>query len=162
MSLTNLKKSANRVQEALLEKGLDFKVIQLDASTHTAQDAAKAIGCDVAQIIKSLIFCTSKTHTPILVLASGINRVDEKKLTTHLGEEVKKADADFIRDVTGYAIGGVPPIAHKTEMKTLIDADLIQYDELWAAAGTPNAVFCLNSSMLQSLTKGIILDIKLT
>lgn len=160
MTLPNLTKSARRVQDALATKGLDFKVIELDESTRTAQDAATAIGCEVAQIIKSLLFCTADTHQPLLVLTSGVNRVNEKTITHYVGEKIKKADADFTREVTGYAIGGIPPLGHKSEIKTIIDEDLLHYDELWAAAGTPNAVFCLKSSSLQSLTNGIILSIQ--
>lgn len=160
MTLSKLQKSANRVQDALTEKGLDFKVIELDASTRTAQDAAIAIGCEVAQIVKSLIFCTIDTHQPLLVLASGINRVNEKTIALYVGEKIKKADAAFTREVSGYAIGGIPPLGHKSEIKTIIDEDLLGYNELWAAAGTPNAVFCLKSSSLQSLTNGVILNIQ--
>jgi Cys-tRNA(Pro) deacylase len=157
--MANLSKNAKQIQEELLLKGLDFKVKELSASTRTAQDAASAIGCEIAQIIKSLIFCTQETHKPVLVLASGVNRVNEKAIATHIGEKIAKADADFTRDTTGYAIGGIPPIGHKSEIKTLIDQDLLKYDELWAAAGTPHAVFCLNSSSLQKLTHGEILNI---
>lgn len=160
MNTTDLSKSAQRVQEALAEKGFEFKVVELSTSTRTAQDAAASIGCEVAQIVKSLIFCTNKTHQPLLVLASGINQVNEKTIAEHIGETSTKAGADYIREVTGYAIGGIPPIGHKTAINTLIDEDLLQYDNLWAAAGTPHAVFQLKSLVLQNLTNGTVLKIK--
>ena len=155
-----LSKSASRVQDFLKTKGLEFKVVELSASTRTANDAANAIGCTVAQIVKSLIFCTKETKRPILVLASGVNRVDEKLVSNHVGEKIEKADAAFALEVTGYAIGGIPPVAHKKQIITFIDQDLLQYPELWAAAGTPNAVFCLKSVNLQDLTLGKVVNIK--
>jgi len=155
-----LSKSAQSIQDALAEKQIEAKVVELPASTRTAEEAAKAIGCQVAQIAKSLIFRTKNTHRPILVLASGINRVNEKAIALHVGEEISKADADFTKEVTGYAIGGIPPIGHKQFIETYIDQDLFQYEELWAAAGTPHAVFCLKSSVLEDLTNGKVISIK--
>ncbi len=155
-----LSKNAQNIQETLLAKGIDAKVIELPASTRTADDAAKAIGCEVAHIIKSLIFRTKQTNRPILVLASGINRVDEKLISRYVGEDIAKADANFTKEVTGFAIGGVPPIGHKQRIDTYIDRDLLQYDELWAAAGTPHAVFNLKSSLLEELTHGKVISIK--
>lgn len=155
-----LSKSASRVQEFLKAKGLEFKVIELSSSTRTANEAANAIGCKVAQIIKSLIFCTKDTKRPILVLASGVNRVDESLVSSLVLEKLEKADAAFALEVTGYAIGGIPPIAHKQQIITFIDEDLLQYSDLWAAAGTPNAVFCLKSELLESLTLGKVISIK--
>ncbi len=160
MSNENLSKSAQSIQDILSQKGLAFKVVELSASTRTAQEAADAIGCQVAQIVKSLIFCTKQTLKPILVLASGVNRVDEKKIEQLVGEKITKADAGFTRNVTGFAIGGIPPVGHKRALETFIDQDLLQFDELWAAAGTPHAVFKLNSTNLQSLTHGKIVAIK--
>lgn len=159
MTDAELNKSAKRVQEVLKEKGLDFKVVELSTSTRTAQDAATSIGCEVAQIVKSLIFHTKEARQPVLVLASGVNRVNEKTIAAHVGEPIAKADADYTREVTGYAIGGIPPVGHKTAIKTLIDEDLLQYNDVWAAAGTPNAVFNLKSLMLQDLTNGKLLKI---
>lgn len=154
-----LSRSAQSVQDALAKKGLQFKVVELPASTRTANDAAATIGCEVAQIVKSLIFQT-ETHKPILVLASGINRVNEKTIEAQVGEKITKADADFTRAVTGFAIGGIPPVGHKQKILTFVDEDLLKYQELWAAAGTPNAVFNLNSVDLQNLTDGKIISIK--
>ena len=155
-----LSKSAQSVQDVLSKKGIDAKVIELPASTRTAIDAAKTIGCEVAQIVKSLIFRTKHTNKPILVLASGSNRVDEKLIAQAAGEEIVKADADFTREVTGFAIGGIPPVGHTQKIETFIDEDLLKLEELWAAAGTPNAVFNLDPAVLASLTEGKVIAIK--
>jgi prolyl-tRNA editing enzyme YbaK/EbsC (Cys-tRNA(Pro) deacylase) len=154
MSYQELSRSAQSVQDVLDKKGIKTKVLELPASTRTAQDAAQTIGCKIEQIVKSLIFKTHETNEPILVLASGPNRVNEKMIEAIIGAKIVKADADFTREVTGFAIGGIPPVGHKQQIRTLIDQDLLQYPELWAAAGTPNAVFCLQSSDLTSLTNG--------
>lgn len=156
-----LSKSAQSVQQALAEKGLVFEVIELSSSTRTANDAASSIGCDVAQIMKSLLFHTAKTNQPVLVLASGANRVNEKIIEQWVGEKIIKADANFTREITGFAIGGVPPIGHKQAITHIfIDEDLLQHNILWAAAGTPNAVFSLSSSEIETLTHGKIITIK--
>ncbi|MBI2785582.1 MAG: YbaK/EbsC family protein [Legionella longbeachae] len=156
-----LSKSAQSVQQALAEKGLVFEVIELSSSTRTANDAANSIGCDVAQIMKSLLFRTAKTNQPVLVLASGSNRVNEKMIEQRVGEKIIKADANFTREITGFAIGGVPPIGHKqTITHIFIDEDLLQHNILWAAAGTPNAVFSLSSKEIETLTHGQVIAIK--
>ncbi|MBP9877377.1 MAG: YbaK/EbsC family protein [Alphaproteobacteria bacterium] len=155
-----LTKSAQSVQEALHNVGLSCKVVELSSSARTASDAAASVGCDIAQIVKSLIFKTKETARPVLILTSGSNRVDEKQIAQHLGEPIVKADADFTRDVTGFAIGGIPPIGHKNPIDLIfIDEDLMALDEIWAAAGTPNAVFCLKSRDLLAMTKGTVIDI---
>lgn len=154
-----LSKSAQNIQDALSKMGIKTNVLELPASTRTADEAAKAIGCTVGQIIKSLVFRTKSTHRPILVLASGVNRVNEKTIAKSVGEEITKADADFTREKTGFAIGGIPPIGHKEKLETIIDQDLFQFDELWAAAGTPHAVFCINSGQLRELIEGKIIPI---
>ena len=143
--------SALKVQAALGER---FEVLEFDAITRTAADAATAIGCEVAQIAKSLIFRGADTGRPVLIIASGVDRVDEKKAAAALGEPIARADADFVRDATGFAIGGVPPVGHKTKPIVLIEESLMQFDEIWAAAGTPNAVFRLTPSDLVELTGG--------
>jgi prolyl-tRNA editing enzyme YbaK/EbsC (Cys-tRNA(Pro) deacylase) len=143
--------SALKVQAVL---GDHYKVLEFDAGTRTAADAAAAIGCTVAQIAKSLIFRTRDTNRTVLVIASGANRVDEKKIAAEIGERVVRADPDFVRETTGFAIGGVPPIGHKTPPITLIDVDLFQHETIWAAAGTPNAVFQLTPEGLARLTGG--------
>jgi prolyl-tRNA editing enzyme YbaK/EbsC (Cys-tRNA(Pro) deacylase) len=155
-----LHKTAQSVQDTLLQHGLQFKVIELSASTRTANEAAAAIGCTVAQILKSLIFCTQTTNKPILVLASGVNRVNESTIGQHVGEKIIKASADFTREVTGFAIGGIPPIGHKQVIETFIDEDIFMHKELWAAAGTPHAVFSLSAVDINKLTSGKIISIK--
>ena len=155
-----LSRSAQSVQNVLTEKGINARVVELPASTRTAIDAATTIGCEVAQIIKSLIFRTKHTNRPILVLASGVNRVNEKLVAQAVGEEIVKADADFAREVTGFAIGGIPPVGHEQKIDTFIDKDLLKLGELWAAAGTPNAVFNLDSAALVNLTGGKVIVLK--
>ncbi len=159
--MTILSKSAQIVQRALCEKGLGFAVVELDASTRTANDAAMTIGCQVGQIVKSLLFRTKQTHMPVLVLASGKNRVNEEFIQKYAGEQISKADADFAREITGFAIGGIPPLGHKNPISFVyIDEDLLQYETLWAAAGTPNAVFSLPAKELQKATGGQIVSVK--
>ena len=155
-----INKGTEKVQEQLNSYGITTKIIEFSESTRTAQDAADAIGCSIAQIVKSLIFCTQQTHKPILVLTSGVNRVNEKIIEQLVGEKIKKADADFTRTVTGFAIGGVPPIAHAQKITTFIDKALLQYQQVWAAAGTPHTVFCLNPSDLVRITDGTIISVQ--
>ena len=143
--------SALKVQAALGER---FKVMEFDASTRTAADAAAAIGCEVAEIAKSLIFRGANSGRAILIIASGVDRVDEKKAAAAIGEPIARADADFVRETTGFAIGGVPPVGHKTKPIVLIEERLMRFAEIWAAAGTPNAVFRLTPSDLVELTGG--------
>jgi prolyl-tRNA editing enzyme YbaK/EbsC (Cys-tRNA(Pro) deacylase) len=143
--------SALKVQAALGEK---FEVLEFSATTRTAADAAAAIGCAVAQIAKSLIFRTAASNRPVLVVASGVNRVDEAKVAEAVGEAIARADADFVREATGFAIGGVPPVGLKNPPTVLIDHSLMAFAEIWAAAGTPNAVFRLTPSDLVELTGG--------
>jgi prolyl-tRNA editing enzyme YbaK/EbsC (Cys-tRNA(Pro) deacylase) len=143
--------SALKVQAAL---GDWFKVMEFDASTRTAADAAAAIGCEVAEIAKSLIFRGAASGRAVLIIASGADRVDEKKAAAALGEPIARADADFVREQTGFAIGGVPPVGHKTQPIVVIEEALLELSEIWAAAGTPNAVFRLTPSELVELTGG--------
>lgn len=130
-------------------------------STRSALEAAQAIGCDVAQIAKSIIFKAGQSGKAVLVVASGTNRVDEKKVRSLIGEPVKKADADFVRQETGFAIGGVPPLGHAHAPIILIDEDLQKFEEIWAAAGTPFAVFKLTPDQLLKMTGGQTADVKL-
>lgn len=127
---------AQWVQQALEAQGVDLRVVELPDSTRTAVEVAQAVGCEVGQIVKSLIFKGKKT--PYLVLVSGANRVDEKKLRRIVGEKIGKADADFVRAHTGFAIGGVSPVGHKQPLQTVIDGDLLPFGQFWAAAGTPS------------------------
>ena len=154
-----LSRSAHSVQEVLAKKGLNFKVVELLESTRTAEDAAKTIGCDVAQIIKSLVFRTKETKKPVLILVSGVNRVNEGVISQLIGEKIEKADAGFVREVTGFAIGGIPPVGHAQIIETLIDEDLLQHNYLWAAAGTPHAVFRINSAELVGITDGRVVEV---
>lgn len=149
-----LSKTARKVQKALSAKGLQSRIEELPASTRTAREAADAIGCTVGQIAKSLIFMGKESRRPVLVIASGLNRVDEALLSAAVGEPVAIADADFVRQETGFVIGGVPPIGHSQTLRTYIDLDLLAYDEIWAAAGTPHAVFRLTPDDLLSITSG--------
>lgn len=156
-----LSKSAEIVQRALYEKGLEFKVIELTESTRTANDAATAVGCQVGQIVKSLLFRAKDTQRAVLVLASGKNRVSEELIQRYVGEKIAKADANFTREITGFAIGGIPPLGHKNPiLHVYIDEDLLEYEILWAAAGTPYAVFSLPAKELQTATGGKIVSIK--
>lgn len=155
-----LSSSAQKVQDALSRHGVDLQVVEMPASTRTAADAAAAIGCEVAQIAKSLIFRAKASNRPVLVIASGTNRVDEKRVAALIGEAIGKADADFVRARTGFVIGGVPPVGHTEALITLIDADLLPFDEIWAAAGTPNAVFRLRPAELVTITRGLVGDVK--
>jgi prolyl-tRNA editing enzyme YbaK/EbsC (Cys-tRNA(Pro) deacylase) len=129
------------VQEALRALGLPADVRELDASTRTAPEAAAAVGCELGAIVKSLVFRGRSSGDPVLVLVSGDNRADEARVEAVIGEPVGRADADWVREVTGYAIGGIPPVGHPSPVRTVVDADLLRFDDVWAAAGTPRAVF---------------------
>ena len=155
-----LSASAQKVQDALSALGLSLQVVELPGSTRTAVEAAQAVGCQVGQIVKSLIFKGKHSQRPILVVASGVNRVDEKKIEAQIGEPLGKADADFVRQHTGFVIGGVPPLGHPERLLTYVDEDLLQYTEIWAAAGTPHAVFRLSPSDLLKITGGNLTNLK--
>jgi prolyl-tRNA editing enzyme YbaK/EbsC (Cys-tRNA(Pro) deacylase) len=149
-----LNASAQKVQDALNVFGGEHCVIEFAESARTAADAAQAIGCDVAQIAKSLVFRAATSNLAVLVITCGINRVDEKRVAEIIGEPIVRADASFVRDKTGFAIGGVPPIAHKSPSRVLIDRDLLQFPAIWAAAGHPHAVFQLSPTELIKMTGG--------
>ncbi len=155
-----LSAKARRVQEAVTARGFDFQVRTFPDSTRTAAEAAAAVGCSVAQIAKSLIFKGQDSGEPLLVIAGGANRVDEKKVAALIGEAIGRADADFVRQATGFAIGGVPPLGHDRPLRTLIDEDLLAEDRIWAAAGTPNAVVALPAAALAELTGGRVAAVK--
>lgn len=161
MSHPGTHKKVHVVKTALEKHSLDIEIIELSESTRTALDASKALHCEVAQIVKSLLFHTEKTYEPVLILASGSNRVNEKAIETIIGEKIVKADADYTRRITGFVIGGVPPLGHKENIQYIfIDEDLLKYQKLWAAAGTPNSVFSLQASDIQTLTGGKVISIK--
>ena len=155
-----LRESARQVRDVLKEKGFDAEVQELPASTRTAAEAAAAIGCEVAQIAKSLVFRAEASDRAVLVIASGTNRVDVQRVSDALGEPIGKADADFVRDRTGFAIGGVPPVAHRQASPVFIDRDLFLLDSLWAAAGTPHAIFPTTADDLVAMTGGVVIDLK--
>ncbi|MED1725764.1 YbaK/EbsC family protein [Brevibacillus parabrevis] len=149
-----LKESAQKVQARLQQLGYDNQVVELPDSTRTAAEAAQAIGCEVAQIAKSIIFRRKSTDKPVLVVASGTNRIDEKLLAQWMQEKPGKADADFVREKTGFVIGGVSPVGHLEPIETWIDEDLLRFEVIWAAAGHPNAVFSLTPKQLVHMTNG--------
>lgn len=149
------------VRKFLAERELNNEILELSDSARTAQMAAESIGTTVAQIVKSLIFKSAHSHMPILVLASGSNRVDEKKIAALVGEPIKKADADFVRQCTGFVIGGVPPFAHLEPMQTFIDEDLLMFDCIWSSAGHPHSVVRLLPGELVSITGGKVSEVKL-
>jgi prolyl-tRNA editing enzyme YbaK/EbsC (Cys-tRNA(Pro) deacylase) len=159
MSL-ELSLNAQRVQQALAEQGMIGRVVELPASTRTSPEAAAAVGCQVGQIAKSLVFVTQDTRRPILIIASGANRVNEKNMAALVGEPLGKADADFVRLHTGFSIGGVPPLGHPEPLETYVDEDLLQYKEIWAAAGTPHAVFRLSPAELVKISGGRIVCVR--
>jgi len=149
-------RKAKKMQEAL---GPNFTVLEFDQPTASAAQAATAIGCAVAQIAKSLVFADAK-GAPVLVIASGANRVDEVKVGEILGTPIHRADANFVKSATGFSIGGVPPVGHAKRPFVLLDRDLEGFTQIWAAAGTPNAVFKLTPIQLKQLTGGVYYDIK--
>jgi prolyl-tRNA editing enzyme YbaK/EbsC (Cys-tRNA(Pro) deacylase) len=155
-----LSPSAQKVQDQIRSLGFDYTVIEHAESTRTAQEAAQRAGCELGQIVKSLIFKGKESGKPILVLTSGANRVDEQRIREYAGEPISRADADFVRAVTGFAIGGVPPVGHSQNLETYLDEDFLQYRTVWAAAGTPNAIFELKTSDLQKMTGARIVRVK--
>jgi prolyl-tRNA editing enzyme YbaK/EbsC (Cys-tRNA(Pro) deacylase) len=152
--------SIRRVQEALAALGLDAQVVELGRSARTAAEAAAAVGCRVDQIAKSLVFRLRDSGRALLVITSGANRVDEAAVGALAGEPLDKADAAFVREQTGFAIGGVAPVGHARPVTTLIDADLLSWPEIWAAAGHPNTVFRLTPTDLVRITSGRVVAVK--
>jgi prolyl-tRNA editing enzyme YbaK/EbsC (Cys-tRNA(Pro) deacylase) len=152
--------SARRVAQLLRERGHAGDVVMLPETGKTSAEAAAGLGCSVAQIAKSILFRRRDDGAPVLVVASGANRVDEQKVAAQVGA-IGRADAKFVREMTGYAIGGVCPIGHATPPVTLIDADLFELDSLWAAAGHPHAVFNLSPQQLVELTGAPVADVAL-
>jgi Cys-tRNA(Pro) deacylase len=155
-----LSSSAQKVQDFLINSGYPHKVVEHNQSTRTSAEAAQAIGCTVEQIAKSLVFITRQTKKPVMVIASGPNRVNTKLVGEALGESIDRADPDFVREVTGFAIGGIPPIGHVTPVEIFIDEDLQQYETIWAAAGAPTAVFELTPADLVKMTGGKVMRVK--
>ena len=152
--------SVNRVAAAARAAGLSFEVQIMPASTRTAEEAAAACGCAVDQIVKSLIFKGKSSGRPYLLLVSGKNRVNEKAVAAALGEEIVRPDADFVRAATGFAIGGIPPLGHATPLPPWLDEDLLQFGTVWAAAGTPSAVFAVDPKALARATEAKVISVK--
>jgi prolyl-tRNA editing enzyme YbaK/EbsC (Cys-tRNA(Pro) deacylase) len=148
-----------RVQAALTAAGVDARIEEFPSSTRTAQEAADTVGTSVGQIVKSLVFLAG--NSPVVALVSGINRLDRQRLAALSGAAIGKADADAVRQATGFAIGGVPPIGYPAPIPTFIDRDLLQYDVVWAAAGTPRHVFPIAPNELVRITGGRVADLRL-
>ncbi|MEX2030001.1 MAG: YbaK/EbsC family protein [Anaerolineales bacterium] len=155
-----LSPTAQRVQDALRAQGFAYQVFELSVPTRTAADAARAVNCEIGQIAKSLVFERVPGSMPVLVMASGANRVAEARLAKELAvASVRKPDAEYVRRFTGFAIGGVPPLGHDTLIDTLIDEDLLRHRVIWAAAGTPNALFQMDPADLARMTGGRVISI---
>lgn len=148
--------SVRRVEEALGRHGMADRIRHLPDSTRSAADAAAAVGCEVAAIAKSLVFRRKAAARPLLVIASGAQRADEAAIAALIGEAIGKADAQFVRDTTGFAIGGVAPVGHTGPIRILIDETLMALPEIWAAAGTPHSVFNLTPAELVKITGGTV------
>ncbi len=152
--------SVQKVQDAIKGLGFSMQVVELEATTRTSAEAAQAVGCNVEQIAKSIVFRAKQTHRPVLIIASGSNRVNEKTIEQLIFEPLGKADADFVRQHTGFVIGGVPPVGHLEKLEIFIDEDLLNYEEIWAAAGSPHALFRLTPPDLIKMTGGRVISIK--
>lgn len=153
--------AALRIQQLLVDAGIESNVFEFEQPTRTSAEAAAAIGCAVAEIAKSVVFRTRESGQAVIVVASGDNRVSEDKVSKLVGEELGRADADFVREATGFAIGGVAPLGHPTPVKLLLDTDLQRFATIWAAAGTPFSVFALSPAALARLTRASWCDVRL-
>lgn len=156
---TTMHPNARKFQDYLTRQGFSATVFELSASTRTAAEAAEAVGCTVGRIAKSLVFKSKQDSSPVLVIGSGSNRVDLKKIKQMTGLVLKKADAEFVKTCTGFTIGGVPPAGHRQKIRTYLDQDLRSYKSFWAAAGTSHALFELTPDNLESMTEGSWLEI---
>jgi prolyl-tRNA editing enzyme YbaK/EbsC (Cys-tRNA(Pro) deacylase) len=156
----DLKHSSQRIQNLLLDCNLEIKVIEFKQLTRTSKETAELIGCEVGQIAKTLIFKSKKNCKPVCVILSGKNHLDEMKIVKHLGHEIEKPDADFIIEHTKFAIGGIPPLGYPLKNKPLIDEDLMAYQEIWAAAGTPYAVFRITPNDLVKITDAQVVTMR--
>ena len=154
-----LPRSARRVQAALIELGLPADIHRLADSTRTAPEAAAAVGCELGAIVKSLVMRGVRSGEPVLALVSGANRADVAVIETTLGEPVERPDADYVREITGYSIGGIPPVGHPRALPTLLDEDLLRFETVWAAAGHPHAVFPIAPATLAAATNATRLQL---
>ena len=158
--MSALSSSAQKVQDALVRLGSSAVVVEHENPGRTAAEAAELLRCDIAQIAKSIIFKNANIGKSVLVITSGANRVDEKKVTAILGDKLAKADAAFVREQTGFAIGGVPPIAHANRGAILLDADLLKFKQVFPAGGTPHAMFAIDPNELLRISGAISCDVK--
>ena len=145
-------RSLQRVREALARLGLEVEIETFPATTRTAEDAARAVGCEVAQIAKSLVFRTTPGGEPLIVVTSGAHRVDPLKVAEQIGEAIEMADPAFVRERTGYAVGGVAPVGHDGTVRILLDRHLLGFERIWAAAGRPDSVFAVSPRKLLEVT----------
>jgi len=152
--------TALRIAQLIRDAGIDTQVVEFEQTTRTSAEAAAAVGCEVAQIAKSIVFRGKESGLAIVVVASGANRVSESKVQARVGEGLARADADFVRDATGFAIGGVAPTGHSKPVKLLLDEDLRRFATIWAAAGTPFSVFPVTPDQLRALTRAEWSDVK--
>lgn len=151
--------SAQKVQDAARALGLDIAVMEMAATTRTAADAAAACNCEIGQIVKSLLFRGADSGKPYMVLVSGTNRLNEKGMAASLGEALERPAAVYVHEVTGYAIGGVPPFGYENLVSMLMDKDLLQYEIVWAAAGTPRSVFSVAPAALADAVSAQIIQV---
>jgi prolyl-tRNA editing enzyme YbaK/EbsC (Cys-tRNA(Pro) deacylase) len=152
--------NALRVARLLFEAGVTTQVVEFEQPTRTSAEAAAAIGCSVAEIAKSIVFRGKTSGLAVVVVTSGDNRVSEAKVSVHVDEALARADADFVRLATGYAIGGVAPLGHAQPVKLLLDEDLRRFEKVWAAAGTPFSVFAMHPDQLPGLTGAVWADVR--
>jgi prolyl-tRNA editing enzyme YbaK/EbsC (Cys-tRNA(Pro) deacylase) len=144
------------VRDALLALGLPADIHRLADSTRTAPEAAAAVGCELGAIVKSLVMRGAGSGEPVLVMVSGANRADEGLLAAAVGEAVERPDAAYVRETTGYSIGGIPPVGHPAPLRTLLDEDLLRFEVVWAAAGHPHAVFPIAPATLAQATRASV------
>ncbi len=155
--MSNIVRGSKRVSTYLQERNIEARVVALDESTRTSQLAADALGCTVAEIAKSIVFKAGEGA--VVIVISGDRRVDAKKVSAYLGVKVGNADADTVKGLTGYAIGGVPPFPHDAGVKVLLDRSLTRFEKVWAAAGTPNSVMNLGVEQLRGVVCGELVDV---
>jgi prolyl-tRNA editing enzyme YbaK/EbsC (Cys-tRNA(Pro) deacylase) len=160
VSRDDVSRATRRVEQALESAGIGARLVELPISARTSAEAAAAIGCAVEQIAKSVVFRRADDGTAVLVLLRGVDRVDTKVLAAHLGGTVDRATPEFVRETTGFVIGGVPPLAHARPVRVIVDEALLRYDLVWAAAGTPNAVFSADPRQLATLGRVIAVALK--
>jgi len=154
--VSDLPRSSRRVRDALVELGLPADIHRLADSTRTAPEAAAAVGCELGAIVKSLVFRGASSGEPLLALVSGSNRADEALVADAVGEPVERPDAAYVREATGYSIGGIPPVGHPAPVRVVVDEDLLRFETVWAAAGNPHAVFPIAPADLVAATGAVV------